>query len=1166
LLPIFFVLAASLFALPAGSLWGATISVPFDYSTIQEAIDAALPGDEILVEPGTFVENLDFKGKAISVRSRHGAADTIIDGAQLGSVVSFTSGEGADSVLDGFSLINGTGTEGLWSNYLGGGIYCVDSSPTISGCILTANTANVGGAIFCGNGSPTIVGNGIVENSAFKGGAIYLNDHADATIQNNMIAGNEASGHGGGICCWNNVSATITNNTLINNSSTDGGGIYCVINCSLEVTNTILWDNMAFEGPEIWVGHASSASTLSISYSDVRQGLAGTWVDLGCTLDWGDGMIDADPLVADPVGGDLHLTGGSPCVDAGTNSAPSLPDSDFDGDPRIMNGTIDMGGDELAPVAFIVPDDLPAIQDAIDAATDGDVIVVKPGNYAENIDFAGKAITLRSSNGPEATIIDGTQSGSVVTFSNGEGTGSVLEGFRLINGSGTKGMWNNTYLGGGIYCDDASPTIERNSIESCSAMMGGGLFCRNGSPRIARNTIEGNSVFKGGGIYVCDFSNPTIVNNMIFGNDAYGHGGAICCWNNSAPAITNNTLFDNSAGDGGGIYCAVGCALRVTNTIFWGNKGIKGRQIWIGIGAHPSVMAISHSDVEGGFDLVHVEPGCTLDWGAGMISLNPTFVDPDGGDLTLKRGSPCRNCGDNSAPALPGEDHGGGVRIAYGTADIGADEYYAGETLLVPAGYATIQGAIDAAVAGDEVVVSAGTYLEKINFRRKAIKVLSDDGPGVTFIDGGFIGSTITFINGEGADSWIEGFTIINGRSSHGAGIYCVDSSPTIRRNEIRLNEADSMGGGLFCAGIASPTVEQNLFKGNKAVRGGAIACYGSTPDIVGNDISANGITTYGGGIWCGQNAAPLIRTNKIKGNQNSGIWSENSAPIITGNIIANNTHFGNGGGIYVENSTAQIIHNAIAGNAAYFGGGLYCIDCSPVMTGNTLADNWAFTAGGGLYCSNASPAIANSIFWGDSASLGPEIHVESGAPQVTYSDVQGGWGGLGNIDVDPLLADVPGGDFHIVWGSPCKNAGNNLALGISSEDFDLDPRIVDGTVDMGADEFHLHLYYTGNAVPDGHIDVRIAGQPYTSPVTLYLGKRVANNPIETQYGILYLRWPPLSEYSLGQIPADGILVFSTDLPASWAAGEVYPFQALAGPLGNPASELTNLMEIFIRE
>jgi len=184
----------------------------------------------------------------------------------------------------------------------------------------------------------------------------------------------------------------------------------------------------------------------------------------------------------------------------------------------------------------------------------------------------------------------------------------------------------------------------------------------------------------------------------------------------------------------------------------------------------------------------------------------------------------------------------------------------------------------------------------------------------------------------------------------------------------------------------------------------------------------------------------------------------------------------------------------------------------------------------------------------------------------VTYSDVQGGWGGLGNIDVDPLLADVPGGDFHLVWGSPCKNAGNNTALGISSEDFDGNPRIVDGTVDMGADEFHLHLYYTGDAAPGGHIDVRIAGQPYTTPVTLFLGKRVAAKPTETQFGTLYIKWPPLSEYALGQIPADGILVFSTDLPSSWAAGDIYPFQALAGPQSNPASELTNLMEIFIRE
>ena len=160
------------FFLPAGFLCGDTISVPFDHSTIQGAIDAASTGDEILVEPGMWVENIDFKGKEIVLRSRHGAGNTIIDGAQSGSVVSFGSGEGTGTLLDGFTLTNGTGTKGLWSNYLGGGIYCADSSPTIKGCILTANTANDGGAFYCSRGSPTIVGNKFAGNTAYKGAAI----------------------------------------------------------------------------------------------------------------------------------------------------------------------------------------------------------------------------------------------------------------------------------------------------------------------------------------------------------------------------------------------------------------------------------------------------------------------------------------------------------------------------------------------------------------------------------------------------------------------------------------------------------------------------------------------------------------------------------------------------------------------------------------------------------------------------------------------------------------------------------------------------------------------------------------------------------------------------------------------------------------------------------
>jgi len=89
----------------AASLIADTINVPGDYARIQEAIDAALGGDTVLVAPGTYEERIDFKGKSVTVQSEHGPEVTVIDAEYLGTAVSFQNGEGPDSILDGFSIL-----------------------------------------------------------------------------------------------------------------------------------------------------------------------------------------------------------------------------------------------------------------------------------------------------------------------------------------------------------------------------------------------------------------------------------------------------------------------------------------------------------------------------------------------------------------------------------------------------------------------------------------------------------------------------------------------------------------------------------------------------------------------------------------------------------------------------------------------------------------------------------------------------------------------------------------------------------------------------------------------------------------------------------------------------------------------------------------------------
>ena len=314
---------------------GATINVPGDYQTIQEAINASSYSDDtVLVADGTYTgtgnKDLDFYGKAITVQSENGPENCIIDCEGSGRGFYFHSNEGEDSVVSGFTITNG-------SNSPGGGIYCgSDSYPTITNCTVSGNSADDdGGGIYCYYSSfPTITDCTISGNSASgDGGGIYF-EASYAAIINCTVSGNSAS-RGGGIYC-SSFDPIITNCTITENTASKyGGGIYCYYSSPI-ITNCIFWKNTPVEI------QASGGEDPVVTYSDIQGGYPG------------DGNINADPLfVSDS---DYHLTESSPCINAGTNDATELPDTDKDGNPRIVNGVVDMGAYEYGSH----PPELPA--------------------------------------------------------------------------------------------------------------------------------------------------------------------------------------------------------------------------------------------------------------------------------------------------------------------------------------------------------------------------------------------------------------------------------------------------------------------------------------------------------------------------------------------------------------------------------------------------------------------------------------------------------------------------------------------------------------------------------------------------------------------------------------------------------------------------------------
>jgi parallel beta-helix repeat protein len=217
----------------------------------------------------------------------------------------------------------------------GGGIYCNVSDPELTGCAIIGNHArNNGGGLFCLNNSkPELTNCTVAGNSAHQGGGMYFYSSNTPKLTSCMITDNGAGDEGGGVYCYKNTHATLTNCTFAGNDSNYYGAALTCDSYSQGYPSVVTLTNCIFRDGtyQIWNW---DGSTLTLTYCDVEGGWTGT------------GNIDADPLFADPVRGDYHITWNSPCRDAGDNSVVSEL-FDFEGDPRITNVTVDMGADEF---------------------------------------------------------------------------------------------------------------------------------------------------------------------------------------------------------------------------------------------------------------------------------------------------------------------------------------------------------------------------------------------------------------------------------------------------------------------------------------------------------------------------------------------------------------------------------------------------------------------------------------------------------------------------------------------------------------------------------------------------------------------------------------------------------------------------------------------------
>ncbi|QDU68339.1 right-handed parallel beta-helix repeat-containing protein [Engelhardtia mirabilis] len=350
------------------------------------------------------------------------------------------------------------------------------------------------------------------------------------------------------------------------------------------------------------------------------------------------------------------------------------------------------------------------------------------------------------------------------------------------------------------------------------------------------------------------------------------------------------------------------------------------------------------------------------------------------------------------------------------------------DTVVAPG--QSIQAAIDLSQNGDRVLVQPGTYFETISFDGKGIEVIGTGGAEVTILDGAAAGPIVRFLPGQDASALLQGFTVTHGHAALGAGgINSASASPRIEDCTIRSNS------GKFGGGVS----------GNPTMR----RC-----EIAGNSSSLS----YGGGIY----GAPhlyecVIVDNSASGADGGGIYLTGGVCNVTDCVVAaNRVVLGDparGGGIAVHSSAVATIERSVIADNAGFGnifgsyaGGIWATP-STTIDSCTIVGNRSVsggnTAGGGVW---GATTIRNTILRGN------EPDQLANNPTVAWSNVEGGYAGLGNFDADALfVAPTASADLHLASASPCIDAGNPSQV---------DP---DGTrIDVGAFPFAT-LYPRGN-------------------------------------------------------------------------------------------------------
>ncbi len=655
-----------------------TITVPGQYSSIQQAFDAAGEGDTILVGTGTYITSNSYviQDKVVTITSENPddpnvVAATVIelevgDSGGAGRAFTFTN-VGLDTVLNGITIrgfsrygINGENGTGSGSggrngiNIYGGAILCRAASPTIKNCVIL--DCNITG----GDGGDGADGAGTDPNNPdpnFDGGH----------------GGWPGLAYGGGLACMakRNTDGTISPSNP------------AVINCTFR-NNSVIGGNG---------GNGGDGAD-----PDGAGGLGGGWYYSG-QVDWEYGyhVIDAWFGLEGDGQYDFYTrySGLGGAVYVGQQCAPTFNNCTFNNNSA-HGGTCGIRGiNEWSGLR-----DEPSLNWKIDNF--GGAVYCDTNSVVEftDCDFTDNVadINYPADNDDPYVSLGGAvafQDGADVMFNNCSFNdnlatlgGALYADNSNLEISDSNFTSNTAYSGGGLYCVEADAIITLSNIsrnnsssdvnDSNTVILGNGagIFLNSSDAQVSDCTIIGNYAEKsGGGVYIDAGSDSELFNCLIVDNGAGNDGGAVSVNRDSKAAVSHCTIVNNEAtgfyntisgtGYGGGLFCGYDSNTTVIDSIIWGNYAFEeGPEIAIGSnsGFDESIVNVSYSDVLGSQGLVYIGTDCTLVWGPGNLNTDPLFVSGPSGDHYLSQTatekpeqtttSPCVDAGSDLASEI----------------------------------------------------------------------------------------------------------------------------------------------------------------------------------------------------------------------------------------------------------------------------------------------------------------------------------------------------------------------------------------------------------------------------------------------------------------------------------------------------------------------------------